>query len=63
MAVFDTSRALNEGVRVNAPGFVSTLLGSFMAWNDKRVTRKALAGLTTRELNDIGLTHSDLANL
>jgi uncharacterized protein YjiS (DUF1127 family) len=32
----------------------------FAAWNDARVTRKALAKLTDRELDDIGLCRGDI---
>ncbi len=39
-------------------------LGSFgdslAAWNDARVTRKALAALSDRELDDIGLCRGDI---
>lgn len=30
-------------------------------WNDARVTRKALSKLSARELDDIGLSYSDIA--
>lgn len=29
-------------------------------WNDRRVTRKVLSRLTDRELDDIGLTRSEI---
>jgi len=32
-------------------------------WNDRRVTRNALSSLTARELNDIGLSRGDIANM
>ena len=32
----------------------------FSAWNDARVTRKALSKLSDRELDDIGLCRGDL---
>ena len=32
----------------------------FSAWNDARVTRKALSKLTDRELDDIGLCRGDV---
>lgn len=32
-------------------------------WNDARITRKALSGLTARELDDIGLTAGDIKKI
>lgn len=62
MALLDTSRGLTDGVRfgARASGLFATLLADVMAWNDRRVTRKALSALSTRELDDIGLTRADL---
>jgi len=62
MAVFETSRALNEGVRANGRGFVADLVAALRDWNDRRVTRNALSALTSRELSDIGLSRGDVAN-
>ncbi len=62
MASFDTSRttygtasAVNRLVLA-----ISDAVASIIAWNDARVTRKALSGLTDRELEDIGLSRSDI---
>lgn len=62
MASFDTSRttygtasAVNRLVLA-----ISDAVASIIAWNDGRVTRKALSGLTDRELEDIGLSRSDI---
>ena len=62
MASFDTSRttygtasAVNRLVLA-----ISDAVASIIAWNDRRVTRKALSGLTDRELEDIGLSRSDI---
>lgn len=63
MAVFETSRALNEGVRHNPNNLFTRVLGAFMAWNDRRTTRNALNTLSARELDDIGLSRADIANL
>ncbi|MDA8747254.1 DUF1127 domain-containing protein [Litoreibacter sp.] len=63
MAVFETSRALNEGVRVNPINLFTQAFGTVMAWNDRRMTRKALNLLTTRELEDIGLNRGDIAQM
>jgi uncharacterized protein YjiS (DUF1127 family) len=59
MAAIDTLRtpAASTGV---FGGFVSTLMGAFVSWNDARVTRNALAQLTDRELADIGLARGDI---
>ena len=62
MATFDTTRpafgAAPAAGQVN--GFVSALIASVIAWNDTRVTRKALNSLTDRELEDIGLARGDI---
>lgn len=36
------------------------MINSVVAWNDERQTRKALSGLTDRELSDIGLIRADI---
>ena len=60
MAVYETSRSLNEGVRADVRGYFASLVAAFEAWNDRRVTRKALSALTARELDDIGLNRGDI---
>jgi uncharacterized protein YjiS (DUF1127 family) len=62
MAAFDTSRPMNSA-HVGGSIFktVSNAFGTLAAWNDTRVTRKALSALSTRELDDIGLTRDDIA--
>nr|WP_052418171.1 DUF1127 domain-containing protein [Pseudooceanicola atlanticus] len=42
---------------------VSNVVLTIRDWNDRRVTRKVLGGLTDRELNDIGLMRADLNDL
>jgi uncharacterized protein YjiS (DUF1127 family) len=37
-----------------------SLTSSAVAWNEARVTRKALSGLSAELLEDIGLTRADL---
>ena len=57
MAAFDTSRT-TYGVASFANRtalLISDLITSAISWNDSRITRKALAGLTDREVADIGL--------
>lgn len=63
MAAFDTSRT-SYGAHTTSTGFggmITNLVSSFSAWNDARVTRNALNGLSDRELEDIGLTRGDIA--
>lgn len=37
--------------------------GAIAAWNDARITRKALSSLSDRELEDIGLLRADIDNI
>lgn len=39
---------------------VSQALGAFADWNDMRRTRKVLSQLSSRELDDIGLSRADI---
>ena len=57
MAAFETNRSAAPGAGI---GLVGRLVAAVAAWNDARVTRKALARLSDRELEDIGLTRSDI---
>lgn len=41
-------------------GFFATLFARLAAWNDARVTRRALNALSDRELSDIGLERADI---
>ena len=58
MAVIDTTRSHA------ATGFVGHALAkvaaAITAWVDARATRKALSQLSDRELDDIGLSRSDI---
>lgn len=60
MAAFDTSRPAQGLVAGRVSTFISSLVADIAAWNDARVTRKALSRLTDRELDDIGLTRGDI---
>ncbi|SFT97559.1 DUF1127 domain-containing protein [Sedimentitalea nanhaiensis] len=62
MAAFDTTRTTygSHGLTGRIGGLFATLGGMFAAWNDARVTRNALSGLTDRELEDIGLVRGDI---
>ncbi len=57
MSVYATNRASANGA---ASGIVSRIASAIVAWNDARVTRNALAKLTDRELDDIGLSRGDI---
>lgn len=38
----------------------NSAISAIMAWNDTRTTRNALASLSDRELDDIGLVRGDI---
>jgi uncharacterized protein YjiS (DUF1127 family) len=62
LATFNTPRT-TYGVasfasRVSA--FVADCATAFQAWNDARITSRALGHLTDRELADIGLVRGDI---
>lgn len=40
--------------------FVTTTFNTVADWNDARITRKSLSKLSARELEDIGLSVSDI---
>ena len=61
MAVIDTPRVQFGAETSGRIGrFFATALATLIAWNDARVTRNALAQLTDRELEDIGLCRGDI---
>ena len=62
MAAFDTTRTTYgaPGLVGRIAGAVNALIASIVAWNDARVTRNALARLSDRELEDIGLVRGDI---
>lgn len=62
MAAFDTTRTAYGSVMAVSrfSDFVMGLVGSVVAWNDARVTRKTLEALSDRELEDIGLVRGDI---
>lgn len=57
MSAFATNRA---SANVAETGIVSRIANALSAWNDARVTRNALAKLSDRELDDIGLSRGDI---
>jgi len=57
MSAFGTTR---ETTGFGAMSLVSGFVASIASWNDARVTRNALAKLSDRELDDIGLCRGDI---
>ena len=62
MAAVETTRPAPFGAitTYRAINLLSNAAGAFSAWNDARVTRKALSKLSDRELDDIGLNRGDI---
>ena len=62
MAAVETTRPAPFGAitTYRAISSVTNALGIFAAWNDARVTRRALNKLSDRELDDIGLCRGDI---
>lgn len=62
MAAVETTRPAPFGAitTYRAITSLSDALAVFSAWNDARVTRKALSKLSDRELDDIGLCRGDI---
>jgi uncharacterized protein YjiS (DUF1127 family) len=56
MSVISTNRTAPVG----ATSIFAAALSAFASWNDARVTRKTLAQLSDRELDDIGLCRGDI---
>lgn len=65
MAVYDLHRphsaAPHFGARLTH--LVPAALARLAAWNEARITRKALSQLTDRELDDIGLCRGDIERI
>lgn len=57
MAAFDTIRTRDS---LDLSHGIQNMISAVIAWNDARVTRKSLAGLSDRELDDIGLHRGDI---
>ncbi|WP_170769956.1 DUF1127 domain-containing protein [Ruegeria lacuscaerulensis] len=62
MAVLDTTRATTGsfGLAGRIGGFFAAVVNAVVEWNDARVTRNALSGLSDRELDDIGMCRGDI---
>ena len=65
MAAYETSRAAPFGAIAifRFVQYFADKSAAFSAWNDARVTRNALAKLSDRELDDIGLCRGDLETI
>jgi len=59
MAVIDTTRTFAAPTGIVGTFYANTI-GAIAAWNDARTTRAALAKLSDRELDDIGLCRGDI---
>ncbi len=62
MAAFETNRPAPVGALsiFRAVNGVGSMFSTLSAWNDARITRKALGKLSDRELDDIGLCRGDV---
>ncbi|MEO0938720.1 MAG: DUF1127 domain-containing protein [Pseudomonadota bacterium] len=62
MATFDITRTTYGSATFagRVAEFFGGLSAALIAWNDARVTRKALNELSDRELEDIGLIRGDI---
>ncbi|MEP4198746.1 MAG: DUF1127 domain-containing protein [Aliishimia sp.] len=65
MAAIDTSRTVigSASIAMRPGKWVSTLISTVSDWNDARLTRNALSGLSDRELDDIGLIRGDIESV
>ncbi|WP_170426727.1 DUF1127 domain-containing protein [Ruegeria arenilitoris] len=62
MAALDTTRTTTGsfGLVGRIGATFASAVNAVIEWNDARVTRNALSGLTDRELEDIGLCRGDI---
>ncbi|MGR3616717.1 MAG: DUF1127 domain-containing protein [Paracoccaceae bacterium] len=61
MATIDTSRTYGSyGLVGRISASISAIVASVVDWNDARVSRNALSGLSDRELEDIGMVRGDI---
>jgi uncharacterized protein YjiS (DUF1127 family) len=61
MAAFETTRpVMGSTLGGRLSNLVSFIIAAYSDWNDARVTRNALAKLSDRELDDIGLCRGDI---
>ncbi|MBO9444319.1 DUF1127 domain-containing protein [Ruegeria sp. R14_0] len=62
MAALDTTRTTTGsfGLVGRIGATFASAVNAAIEWNDARVTRNALSGLTDRELEDIGMCRGDI---
>jgi uncharacterized protein YjiS (DUF1127 family) len=62
MAAYDFTRApvASTGLFTRLGGQIASIFAAYAAWQDSLATRRALNGLTDRELDDIGLVRGDI---
>ncbi len=64
MAFFASARPVADGVFGRSLGFsFADIFARVAAWNDQRITRRELANLSDRELDDIGLCRGDIEDV
>ena len=65
MAILNTTKAASFGAiaTFRAVRALEAVKDSFAGWNAKRNTYKQLNALSTRELEDIGISRADVENL
>ena len=63
MSLFDTSRPAAGLTAGGFSGFAQRISAALHNWKDARVTYNQLSALTPRELDDIGLTRGDIADV
>jgi uncharacterized protein YjiS (DUF1127 family) len=65
MASIDAGRAhvAAGSAAVHVGSFLNRVVAAVAAWNDRRITRKALSRLSDRELEDIGLSRADIETI
>lgn len=51
------------GAGFSATSLITALVAKVAAWNDARVTRNSLSGLSDRELDDLGLVRGDIDDI
>ncbi len=56
-----TNRSVGAGF--SAARILADFVGMISAWNDARVTRKALSRLSDHELDDLGLVRGDIDDI
>ncbi|SDD29134.1 DUF1127 domain-containing protein [Ruegeria marina] len=62
MAALDTTRTItgSNGLVGRIAAVYNSIASAIVEWNDARVTRNALSKLSDRELEDIGMSRSDI---